>query len=394
MSSIADLFKDVPGWAAFLGILVPGIALGYWARRVAEPEPQATAMQRDQARGERDEALAKLEETEGALGGANERLKRFDAIKDALFGDEDELWKLRGASPPDRYTIDLAESRAKIVTVANLKGGVGKTTITANLSAYFEHVLGLRVLLIDLDYQGSLSQTFMNATGQPYNSSIADDFIAGERTGDDLVKRAKSLHPLMPNSAIVTSDYSLQRTENRAMLRWLLQETSQDVRFNLGRSLLHHDVQAAFDIVLIDAPPRLTTAAINAVACSHYLIVPTIPDQTSSAAVGRFAKFISSLKSELNPALQIAGVVVNLSDEATLKAYELDAIGDIKDDLKYEIVNSKVYETNIPQLTKIQRLAGQKIAYFEDMRFREAFMDPLGAEIADSVGVGVMSSED
>src|SRR5208282_5050929 len=97
------------------------------------------------------------------VGELRGRIAKFDELRDALIGSEEELWKLRGKIPSPAWAKALRDSRVRVIVIANLKGGVGKTTITANLAAYFALKRYLRVLVIDLDYQGSLTGTLLNA---------------------------------------------------------------------------------------------------------------------------------------------------------------------------------------------------------------------------------------
>ena len=80
----------------------------------------------------------------------------------------------------------MKESRLKVLTVINYKGGVGKTTVVAGLAAYFTSQ-GKRVLIIDFDYQGSLTRMMILGARLPLGSSIrADNVIGGEIDGDGL----------------------------------------------------------------------------------------------------------------------------------------------------------------------------------------------------------------
>src|SRR5262249_48047298 len=85
---------------------------------------------------------------------------KFNSLKDALFGAEDDVWTLREARPPDNFEQRMRDSVPKIITVVNLKGGVGKTTLVSGLAGYFA-THGKRVLLVDFDYQGSLTRMMM-----------------------------------------------------------------------------------------------------------------------------------------------------------------------------------------------------------------------------------------
>src|SRR3972149_10867588 len=82
--------------------------------------------------------------------------------------------------------------------------------------------------------------------------------------------------------------YDLAQVETRLLVRWLLRADGFDLRYVLADLLLSPEVQAAFDRIIIDAPPRLSTAAIQALCASTHLLIPTILDQMSGDAVGTF----------------------------------------------------------------------------------------------------------
>ena len=115
------------------------------------------------------------------------RVTNFDQLRHALLGDEDEVWKLRGTVAPPNFVERMRLSRCKVLTVINYKGGVGKTTIVAGLAAYLaKH--GKRVLIVDFDYQGSLTRMMILGARLTLGSSIrADALIAGDISGKELV---------------------------------------------------------------------------------------------------------------------------------------------------------------------------------------------------------------
>jgi cellulose biosynthesis protein BcsQ len=162
--------------------------------------------------------------------------------------------------------------RAPIVSLANLKGGVGKTTITANLGATFAK-LGLRVLMIDLDYQSSLSSLCLT----PQESDQV------RRTGrylNGVLESCGDLSKLNLNVTLLKADLgagqlylapvneALADLENQLMTRWYSGLTGDDVRYRLRHALHSPQLREHYEIVLLDCPPRLTTCCVNALAAS------------------------------------------------------------------------------------------------------------------------------
>ena len=107
---------------------------------------------------------------------------KLDRVRDA-FIDDNNLWRRTPVDKPPRYDADLQAS-IPIILLANLKGGVGKTTIAANLAAYFERCKDERVLAIDLDHQGSLSSMLLPESTQrnPAPADTVKRLIGGDAT--------------------------------------------------------------------------------------------------------------------------------------------------------------------------------------------------------------------
>ena len=222
---------------------------------------------------------------------------------------------------PPRTTVPefvpLERRRVPIIAVANLKGGVGKTTLSANLGAILAKQ-GQRVLLIDLDYQGSLTSLCL-APGEireiRRNQQFGDQlFEASRRDPEALVACS---HPVTQLSGVrlVAADEPLADVETRIMAQWLVAPEQDDVRFVL-RSCLHSPTLAdEYDYVLMDCPPRMTTACINAFTCADFLLVPVLLDRTSTEAVPRQLALLRQLKRVICPELALLGIVANRTQE-------------------------------------------------------------------------------
>lgn len=202
------------------------------------------------------------------------------------------IWQSRRLAPSPGF-VPRESRKTRIIAVVNLKGGVGKTTLTAFIgAALWER--GKRVLLLDLDYQGSLS---LLCLGADYSEALEkrrliDNFLQLRSPSfAQLRDRAISSRVLGKETGgrydVVAADDTLQRTEGALLSRWLGGRSEMDVRLILRQAL--HDPQAdqEYDFVLLDCPPRLSTACINALCCCDYVVIPTRLDRLSADGVYR-----------------------------------------------------------------------------------------------------------
>jgi cellulose biosynthesis protein BcsQ len=216
---------------------------------------------------------------------------------------------------PTKFAI-AAERKTRFISIANLKGGVGKTTLCANVGVSLAR-RGHRVLLVDLDFQGSLTRLCKDSTDQLLDI-IRKKKTAARLLDDKPLAVADLVHRVgHPNLAgrtcdFIAADESLAEVETRAQARWLVTMTP-DARF-LFRQLFHcPEVLSLYDIVLFDWPPRLTTACVNAFGCSDFLLVPVLLEQGSVEALPRTLRWLQSLPHVAGRA-RLLGVVANRVD--------------------------------------------------------------------------------
>lgn len=248
--------------------------------------------------------------------------------------DPKDFW-LRSPS-----TVDLVEhqnaqaSSIPVICVVNFKGGVGKTTISANLAGHFA-ALGKRVLLIDSDYQGSLSETVMAHANVADYVGSSYMLIEGERDPEAVRGKAERLLSINSGMWIYPAFYDYSRSEVKMMFRWLVGRDNE-VRYNLSRYLRSapfsfDNPDTGFDLVIIDAPPRLLTGVVNALVASTHVLVPTILDGQSQRATVNTVMAIQQFRQKLNPSLKFLGIVPSMVSTATgYNDRELEAIGDLE----------------------------------------------------------------
>lgn len=308
------------------------------------------------------------------------QLQNLDALRTALAGEEDQLWKLRAPQPPADFLARMTASKTKVITVINYKGGVGKTTLVTGLSAHLA-ASRKRVLVIDFDYQGSLTRTMILGCRLSLGSHIKADRVIGDAfKARDLIDFGSDLGATLPGVKLITSGQTFDAFEFRTMLRWLLGETYDDVRFRLANLVLSPEVQDEFDYVLIDAPPRASTGAINALCASHALVIPTVLDGLSVDAAASFLARADASFRPLNPALDLAAVVGTLTETSNLTPTESQALDEVERALTHWSGRSHVCRNRIRHFRALAQAAGNGIAYRTDAKVRSAF-DALGSEL-------------
>jgi len=263
---------------------------------------------------------------------------------------------------------------------------VGKTTLAANLCAYFERVLGKSVLLIDFDYQGSLSDSVLphEKDDIEFSANLLIEGISPERA----LPHSTRLHPKFQKARIFPAFYTLNRVENRILFSWLSQPNQPDIRFNTHKILASQLIQDNFDVVIVDAPPRLMTATVNAVCASTHILIPTMPDNLCVNATLNTVGVVRDLKKNLCTSLEILGVVPTMVLRSSMNAREKLALRRLSDELPSYWnwpPTPHIFENEfISRREGVARAAGYEIAFDADDEAREMF-SRLGAAIAKRI---------
>ena len=223
----------------------------------------------------------------------------------------------------------LREYPARIISMVNQKGGVGKTTSTINLGAALAEC-GRKVLLVDFDPQGALSAGFGT---NPHELELTVYNVMMDRKVDinDVI-----LPTDIENIDLLPANIDLSAAE--------VQLVNEVAREQVLASALRK-VQNEYDVILIDCQPSLGLLTVNALTASHGVIIPLICEFFALRAVALLVDSIEKVQDRLNPDLEITGVLATMFDARTIHSKEvlariIDAFGD------------KVFDTVIKRTVK------------------------------------------
>ncbi len=282
------------------------------------------------------------------------------------------IWTFHPGFVPPRPAIP-------VVAIANLKGGVGKTTLAANLACALVHQEKLRVLAIDFDFQGSLSESLQMVVGRSVNSG-AINLLNQEDVGVifDLGTTTAGLG-LAADLSVIQSFYHLAEVEDKLLVKHIVEGLNgeHDLRQMLARKLASPRIKADFDIVIIDTPPRLTMAAINALGASTHILIPTAITGLSLTATITFADQINQIK-KIFPHLNPTGIIPTLHAAKELQVQERRNLKL----LEREIPSVPLwFDCTMPHRTHI----GRNESYFHNTDIKSIF-NPMASKIRELTG--------
>lgn len=340
--------------------------------RVAERNLQLAL----ESRGPADEQLTNCREAVASLS------SKIEVVRTASQGDAAEFWSTSPGPRVNDYVRRLGES-IPICLFANQKGGVGKTTLSANLAACFAE-RGERVLAIDLDYQGSLTGLMLaQSKDRPDDYPSAVDLLHRENLPELWSGAAIVERKVHRNLDYVSCWYSFEKLERNMEYSWVLGEAQDDIRYRLARAVLSEHVQSKYQRVIIDAPPRMTAGFLNGFCASNYLFVPTVVDRVSAIAVGTFAKRFKTLHS-INPVLKFAGIVGTMTTVDYIPRAAAGAVQAAEDSVRKTLNSNDDYfirNAVMRRTPKVSYSTEEGIAYLQESQTRPMF-EALATEVA------------
>jgi chromosome partitioning protein len=243
----------------------------------------------------------------------------------------------------DEEPLDTSFARARVLTIANQKGGVGKTTTAVSLAAALADV-GARVLLLDLDPQGNASSG-VGLRVQEGQATIYDVLV-----GDlDLVDAIEPTS--VRNLFVVPATIDLAGAEIE-----LVSAFSREQK--LRRAL--ESVRTDFDVVLIDCPPSLGLLTVNAVSAADGIVVPIQCEYYALEGLGALQRNAELIKANLNPGLEVTGYVMTMMDGRTRLSQQ------VVDEVVSHF-GDRVFTTRIPRSVRLAEAPsyGQPITVFD-----------------------------
>ena len=231
----------------------------------------------------------------------------------------------------------------KIISFANQKGGVGKTTSCVNVAASLG-VLGYKVLVVDLDPQGNTT----SGVGVPKKglNGTTKDLLSGEMAARDIIIETpfKNLSVVPTNTSLAGTEFDLYEfDENEYRMKKALDTIKDD-----------------FDFILIDCPPSLGLLTINAFAASDGVIVPMQCEFYALEGLSQLENTIKRIKRLYNPALDVIGILITMYNGRLLLTMQV--ISELK-----KHYGDKVFETKIPRNIKLTEAPGfGKPVYYHD----------------------------
>lgn len=242
---------------------------------------------------------------------------------------------------------------AKVISVTNQKGGVGKTTSSINLSAALV-LRGKRILLLDMDPQGNAS-VGLGIDTHELDATIYDVLLNETSAKEAIVKTESGVDVMTANGDLAGAQVEL------------LNEIGRELR--LKKALVA--VQDDYDYVFIDCPPALNVLTVNALVASNSVIIPMQCEYFALEGLSALVSTIRAIRETLNPALKIEGLLRTMFDKRNSLS------GEVSKQLQNHFAD-KVYQTVIPRnvrLAEAPSYGESVITYAPDSKGTKAYIN-------------------
>ena len=232
----------------------------------------------------------------------------------------------------------------KVISIFNQKGGVGKTTTNVNLCAALA-LKGKKVLSIDIDPQGN------STSGLGFDKNRLEYTIYNVLIEDYDINKA-ILRTEVENLDLIPANINLAGAEIELTNARYREKTLRE-KINL--------IEKEYDFILIDCPPSLGLLSLNALTAAHTVLIPIQCEYYSLEGVGQLIDTVKLVRKNLNPKLEIEGVILNMFDGRT--NLSIQVVEEVK---KY--FKDKVYRTVIPRSVRLAEAPsfGKPIMLYDD----------------------------
>jgi chromosome partitioning protein len=251
---------------------------------------------------------------------------------------------------------------AKVITVSNQKGGVGKTTTTVNLAAFLAEK-GKKVLIIDIDPQGNAGY------GIGVNAEEIETTIYEVMLGEIPIREAifdtdiENLYLIPSNIHLSGAQVDLLSQERKEfILKELLEEIKPD-----------------FNYIIIDCPPSLGVLTLNGLVAANSVLIPLQCEYYALEGLNQLLRIVAMVQESLNKDLSIEGVLLTMFDSRTNLAQQV--VSDVK-----EFFGDKVFETIIPRNVKLSEAPsyGKPIGIYDKNSVGSSTYEKLAEEVINN----------